>query len=146
LLGTDSALIALIIHEIAHAVAGVDHAKTWRHRLECAAAKAEKKGMLGVAEDLRGQIVHYSDPLNDRGCTAPMFYQALTITVFDNPDIAFEEAMKRTLFGTQDLETKIKLFKRSRKVYDRAKKILLKAGGDKERAFEIAFPGEGYES
>jgi hypothetical protein len=115
-------LTALIIHEIAHAAAGVDHGKRWLARMEKAAADAEKMGMGNLAAAIREQIDSYSDGFR---VTAAMIYGELEDAVICQPQMSFDQAMD---FVRRDCglsrEQFLKRFRRSRAVYDETRQYV----------------------
>ncbi|MGO8880647.1 MAG: hypothetical protein ACLPVO_09405 [Desulfomonilaceae bacterium] len=135
LLGTESQLRQLIIHEIAHAVANTGHGICWRNRIQKAALKAESLNEIEVAKGLREEIEWYSDPDNEPRIPVSIRYDAIKMLVFDNPEMSFEEVVNM-LGITLSYEDFLKSFKRSQKVYEQAKRFRMKFTS-REEAWDV---------
>jgi hypothetical protein len=114
-------LTSLIIHEVAHAVARIDHGRRWLARMEKAAVDADKMDLGGIAGLLREQIKDYRE--GGVRYTAQMVYAEMETGVMCQPHLAFPQVVDwlRRNFGLSR-EQFLRRFRRSRAVYDEAQR------------------------
>jgi hypothetical protein len=113
-------LLALLIHEIAHATSNDYHGGLWLRRMEEAASHAERNGAAGVAALLREQIASYRDEFR---VTAAMVYGEIDNCVIDQPHISFSEVVDflRRDFGLSRGDL-LRRFRRAERVFEQAKR------------------------
>lgn len=128
---TSAQLRQLIIHEIAHAVANTGHGKCWRNRIEKAALRAESLKEMEIAQGLRDEIEWYSDPSNEPRVPVSVTYNLIRMFVYDNPDMSFEDFVN-DFPQNWSPEEFLNRHKRSRKVYEQAKKYRAKFASREE--------------
>jgi hypothetical protein len=110
--------VALLIHEIAHAVATDGHGRKWQARMEQAAVTADQLGRSELAGLLRKETAGYNDPLAK--VTAAGVYGEITDAVVENPGVTFWQVIDcvRRDYGCSRKEF-LKHFRRAKVVFDR---------------------------
>src|SRR5262249_25280722 len=88
----------LIIHEVCHAVAEMNHGKKWQDRMEKAAKKADALGRQRLAQLLREEIVGYQQAPT----SLEVVYNAIRDALTDCPDATFPQ-IKRWLANQHGL-------------------------------------------
>jgi hypothetical protein len=118
MIGND--LLALLIHEIAHAASNDCHGRRWLNKMEEAANDANRLGQAALASLLREQIAGYQD---DFRVTAAMLYNEIENCVFEQPYISFSQVvdfLRRDYGLSQD--DFLRRFRRAERVFDVAKR------------------------
>jgi hypothetical protein len=84
------------IHEMCHAVTTGDHGRTWQHRMDQAATRAESLGDLPLAQALRDEVAAYAAvyPLAQR--LSPKRFITLSVQdcLVDNPTLTLEQVVQ----------------------------------------------------
>jgi hypothetical protein len=113
-------LLALLIHEIAHAVSNDFHGKRWLQRMEEAANHADQERLPTLAALLRQQIVGYRDGFR---MTAAMMYGEIENCVFSEFQVTFPQVVDflRRDFGISRRQF-LRRFRRAERVFEEAQR------------------------
>ncbi len=127
-------LLALLIHEIAHAVSNDFHGKRWLQRMEKAASRAEQQGPPTLAALLREQIVGYRDGFR---MTAAMMYGEIENCVFSKFQVTFPQVVDflRRNFGISR-DQFLRCFRRAEGVFEEAQRDVRESAEAKARWLE----------
>lgn len=112
----------ILIHEICHAVASVDHGKKWLNRVLKAKEMATTTGQSELSKRLKDEIQMYVK--TDR-IPVEVIYNSIGDCLMESPQSTFDTIVKYVakFYGYYPEEFKRK-FKRCRKVYEEEKKYL----------------------
>ena len=127
-------LLALLIHEIAHAASNDCHGRSWLNKMEEAANDADRLGQAALASLLRAQIAGYQD---DFRVTAAMLYNEIENCVFEQPYISFSQVvdfLRRDYGLSQD--DFLRRFRRAERVFEQAKQDARESAEKKAKLFE----------
>ena len=128
-------LLALLIHEIAHAASNDCHGRRWLNKMEEAANDAaDRLGQVALASLLREQIAGYQD---DFRVTAAMLYNEIENCVFEQPYISFSQVvdfLRRDYGLSQD--DFLRRFRRAERVFEQAKQDARESAEKKAKLFE----------
>ena len=108
-----------MIHEICHSCTKSNHGKNWQNRMLIAAKVASEKGLSDLSDMIIADVEMYQNACRDGH---ELFYETITDYVVENPDTTFDE-MKKAIAGSLGIYPDgIDEFKRSKKVFEEAKK------------------------
>ena len=127
-------LLALLIHEIAHAVSNDFHGKRWLQRMEEAANHADQERLPTLAALLRQQIVGYRDGFR---MTAAMMYGEIENCVFSEFQVTFPQVVDflRRDFGISR-DQFLRRFRRAERVFEEAQRDVRESAEAKARWLE----------
>jgi len=127
-------LLALLIHEIAHAVSNDFHGKRWLQRMEEAANHADQERLPTLAALLRQQIVGYRDGFR---MTAAMMYGEIENCVFSEFQVTFPQVVDflRRDFGISR-DQFLRRFRRAEGVFEEAQRDVRESAEAKARWLE----------
>ena len=127
-------LLALLIHEIAHAVRNDFHGKRWLQRMEDAANHADQQGLPTIAALLRQQIEGYQDGFR---VTAAMMYGEIENCVFSEFQVTFPQVVDflRRNFGISRRQF-LRRFRRAERVFEEAQRDVKESAEAKARWLE----------
>ena len=131
---TGDDLLALLIHEIVHAVRNDYHGGLWLQGMEEAASQSEQNGAAGVAGLLRQQIADYR---NGFQVTVAMLYGEIENCVIDQPQITFPQVvdfLRRDCGISRDQF--LRRFRRAKRVFEEAKQDARRSAEKKVRWLE----------
>jgi hypothetical protein len=131
---TGDELLALLIHEIVHAVRNDYHGEAWLQGMEEAASRSDQNGAAGLAGVLRHQIADYRDGFR---VTATMLYGEIENCVIDQPQITFPQVvdfLRRDYGFSRDQF--LRRFRRAKRVFKEAKQVARETAVAKARSLE----------
>jgi hypothetical protein len=134
-------LLALLIHEIAHAVSNDHHGKRWLQRMEDAASRADEQGLPTLAALLRQQIVGYRDGFR---MTAATMYGEIENCVFSEFQVTFPQVVDflRRDWGISRRHF-LRRFRRAERVFEEAQRDVRESAEAKARWLDQQYPEAG---
>jgi hypothetical protein len=134
-------LLALLIHEIAHAISNDFHGKRWLQRMEKAASHADQQGLPTLAALLRQQIVGYQDGFR---MTAAMMYGEIENCVVSEPQVTFPQVVDflRRDWGVNRNQF-LRRFRRAERVFEEAQRNVRESAEAKAKWLDQQSPEAG---